>query len=766
MHMADEDILRAGLRYRELFEEAPLSIWEEDFSGVKEYLDKLGETGITDFRDYFMQNPQALAECASRVRVLDVNKRTLELYGAGSKEEFFANLNEFLCEESYSFMMEQLLAIADGKGSLQGETVNRTLQGEKLDIYLKWIVAPDSRPAYSRVLVTIVDISERVRAEDKLRLAAEEWKDTFDATPDLVMMLDSALRITRVNRATREFFGLPEEQLVGNYCHRHMHGTEQPPAECPVHRIRESKRHEETEFYLPERDMWVQITIDPVLDEAGDIARIVHFCRDITGGKKAEGKLKESERLYRMLADNTQDLICMVDPRGTRLYVSPSYKNVLGYKPEELLGDHLLSVVHPDELEKVGRDLAEGMGRREPGDSRHRLRHKDGHYLWVDSHGTPLLDEEGNLIGGLAVSWNITEQLEAEEVLKRERQQLISIFESINQVIYVSDPATCEVLYVNQAMKDAFGKELIGGLCYREFQGLEEPCDFCTNGIILANQGEPYIWEYHNPLTDRDYLIVDRIITWPPDERDARFELAIDITERKQTEKALRDYNEQLKNFLAVAAHELRHPICLVQGYANTLVDFRQDMPQEMLNEVFDSIAIASHRLTNLVEELLEVSRIEKERFPIERCDVDPERILRQVVEEMRERGVENPFEVKTAEGVGSWSLDQDKFHELMVILVDNAAKYSPPDSPVEVGLEKTADGLSICVLDRGRGVSAEEREKIFQRFYQVEDPRHHSIPGLGLGLYIAREIVDGHGGSIGHEDRPGGGSVFRVILP
>lgn len=764
--MADEVISQAGLRYRELFEEAPLSIWEEDFSGVKEYLDDLGRTGITDFRDYFIRNPLALAECASLVRVLDVNKRTLELYGAGSKEEFFANLNEFLCEESYFFMMEQLLAIAGGKGSLQGETVNRTLQGEKLDIYLKWIVAPDSRPAYSRVLVTIVDISERVRAERELKVAVKEWKDTFDATPDLVMMLDPVLRITRVNRATREFFGLPEEQLVGGYCHHHMHGTEQPPAECPVHRIRESKCHEETEFYLPERDIWMQVTTDPVLDEAGDITRIVHFCRDITGSKRAGEKLRESERLYRMLADNTQDLICMVDPQGIRLYVSPSYKNVLGYEPEELLGGHLLSVAHPDELERVSREFEEGMGELALGNSRHRLRHKDGHYLWVDSHGTPLLDEAGELIGGLAVSRNITERVEAEEVLKRERRQLISIFESINQIIYVSDPVTCEVLYVNQAMKDAFGKEFIGGLCYREFQGLEEPCDFCTNRIILDSHGEPYIWEYHNPLTGRDYLIVDRIITWPPDERDARFELAIDITERKQTEEALREYNEQLKNFLAVAAHELRHPICLVQGYANTLVDFRQDLTQEVLSEIYDSIGIASHRLTNLVEELLEVSRIEKERFRVERSEVDPQAILRQVVGEMRERGADNPFEVKTATGIGVWSLDKDKFHQLMVILLDNAVNYSPPHSPVEAELEKTADGLSLSVLDRGRGVSAAERDKIFQRFYQVEDPRHHSIPGLGLGLYIAREIVEGHGGGIWCEPREGGGSAFRVILP
>ncbi len=157
--------------------------------------------------------------------------------------------------------------------------------------------------------------------------------------------------------------------------------------------------------------------------------------------------------------------------------------------------------------------------------------------------------------------------------------------------------------------------DLVGGLCYREFQGLEEPCGFCTNPIILGNKGEPYVWEYHNPVTDRDYLLVDRIIGWPPDGRDARFELAVDITERKQAEEALMETNEQLKGFLSVAAHELRHPINLVQGYVGTLNDFRGDSSPEMLEEIYSGIRRASNRLVRLVEELLEVSRIEQERF-------------------------------------------------------------------------------------------------------------------------------------------------------
>jgi PAS domain S-box-containing protein len=150
----------------------------------------------------------------------------------------------------------------------------------------------------------------------------------------------------------------------------------------------------------------------------------------------------------------------------------------------------------------------------------------------------------------------ISERRRAEEALRSEREQLLSIFDSVSEIIYVSDPATHEVLYANRTLKEAFGRELVGGVCYREFQGLDSPCDFCTNGIIMKQKGEPYRWEYHNPVLDRDYFIVDRIIKWP-DGRDARFEFAVDITERRRAEEALseseRRYRTFVQNFHGIA---------------------------------------------------------------------------------------------------------------------------------------------------------------------------------------------------------------------
>ena len=134
----------------------------------------------------------------------------------------------------------------------------------------------------------------------------------------------------------------------------------------------------------------------------------------------------------------------------------------------------------------------------------------------------------------------------AEEVLKFEQEQLLSVFESIDEVIYVVDPESHEILYANKHLKDSFGRELVGGICYRELQDLDEPCDFCTDEIIFGNKGEPYTWEYHNTVLDRDYLITDRVMKWP-DGRDVRFEIAIDITERKRAERELRESEEKYR---------------------------------------------------------------------------------------------------------------------------------------------------------------------------------------------------------------------------
>ena len=153
------------------------------------------------------------------------------------------------------------------------------------------------------------------------------------------------------------------------------------------------------------------------------------------------------------------------------------------------------------------------------------------------------------IIFGILVSLVTIERKKVREALEFERAQLLSIFNSINEVVYVTVPKTYEILYVNKTLEDLLQKHVVGSICYREFQGKESPCDFCTNDIILKEKGKPYHWEYHNPFLNRDYMIVDKIIKWP-DGRDARLEIAVDITERKSAEKELKASEKNYRTIL------------------------------------------------------------------------------------------------------------------------------------------------------------------------------------------------------------------------
>jgi PAS domain S-box-containing protein len=145
---------------------------------------------------------------------------------------------------------------------------------------------------------------------------------------------------------------------------------------------------------------------------------------------------------------------------------------------------------------------------------------------------------------------DLVERLKAEQTLNEPWEQLISIFDAIDEKVYVSDPVTHEILYVNPAKKSVFGQDIVGQECYRAFQGLDEPCDFCTNPMIFGeNFGKTHIWEFQNRKTGKWVRCIDRAIRWS-DGRTARFEMAIDIHDRKAAEEALRTNEQEYRSIV------------------------------------------------------------------------------------------------------------------------------------------------------------------------------------------------------------------------
>ncbi|MBC7248133.1 MAG: MEDS domain-containing protein [Actinobacteria bacterium] len=219
-----------------------------------------------------------------------------------------------------------------------------------------------------------------------------------------------------------------------------------------------------------------------------------------------------------------------------------------------------------------------------------------------------------------------------------------------------------------------------------------------------------------------------------------------------------------LKDFIDVASHELRHPVTLVKGYALSLRERWEELPEGEAREMLAAVDEGVDRLTRLVEGLLDVSSIERGRFRLELQEAELPSLVRRALDEtVKTRG---RLKLRLRGKTGTCLLDPTRFLEVMVILLENARKFSTPCSPVEVEVERKEDHYLISVLDRGPGIPEEDRERVFERFHQVEKAPFHSKPGLGMGLYVAREIVERHHGKIWYEPRDGGGSVFRFTIP
>lgn len=215
--MAQELLRESERRYKSLFEDSPISLWEEDFSHVKYYLDSLRDQGIINFRAFFDENPEMVTHCAQLVELVDVNIATLQFFCAESKKDLLAGLDRVFTEKSLLAFKEELVALAEGKRIYEAESEHKTLEGETKFVSIHLSVAPGAEDTLNKVLVSILDITERCNAEQELRDHRAFLHQIIDTVPSPIFVKDREGRFVLVNKAMAELYGskTPSE-LVGH----------------------------------------------------------------------------------------------------------------------------------------------------------------------------------------------------------------------------------------------------------------------------------------------------------------------------------------------------------------------------------------------------------------------------------------------------------------------------------------------------------------------------------------------------------------------
>jgi signal transduction histidine kinase len=270
-----------------------------------------------------------------------------------------------------------------------------------------------------------------------------------------------------------------------------------------------------------------------------------------------------------------------------------------------------------------------------------------------------------------------------------------------------------------------------------------------------------------------DYLIKPSDV----DELRATVGRALERRRLRQRLVELEQLDKLKTQFLSMASHELRTPLTAVSGFMQIArrrmgrLGAATDVPQpwreeaQKADETLDMANRQAKKLARLIDELLDVSRLQQGRVEMRLAEIDLGEIVREVGERMKLLSKGHEIETKV-EGTAAIVGDRDRIEQVFENLVGNAMKYSPENGPIEVSLHLNGANAVVSVRDHGIGIAPAEVEKIFGLFYRSPDPRADHVGGLGLGLYISREIVSRHHGRLWAERNPDAGTTFHVTLP
>lgn len=360
--------------------------------------------------------------------------------------------------------------------------------------------------------------------------------------------------------------------------------------------------------------------------------------------------------------------------------------------------------------------------------------------------------------------------LQAETQRVQQRSQAI-IQNSADGILLID--ANWRVVGFNPALERLTGwraEEVYGVPCrdvlQARFHGEEQCQDPCP--ILESADREPHFAECQ--IRTRDGRSIDVGISYGVIRNDrgqveGLVEVIRDISQQKELDRLRND-------FVSTVSHELRTPLALIKGYAATLLRSDIELQGEVQKRFVRQIDVATDRLTRLIDNLLSVGRIEAGRLELLQGPLDLGRLIRKVMGDM-EAVADGRRLVSQVMPASTALADADKVEQVLLNLLHNAIKFSAPGSTITLSVGEASSGegpdqgyLLISVADQGRGIPPEHRERIFERFYQVETGLTRSASGTGLGLYICRNLVEAHGGRIWVEEAEGGGSVFRFTLP
>lgn len=484
-------------------------------------------------------------------------------------------------------------------------------------------------------------------------------------------------------------------------------------------------------------------------------------------------EIEKREAKFRALIENSSDAIVLLDKNGKFLYRSPSSQKITLEDPSQRLGSSFMNVVYEEDKEKVKKWLYDVIKGKQDGPRTTIFRRilTNGGTPWLEATAENLLDDP-SLNAIVINARNVTDQVEATMNLKKSQEELQTILENIIDAVLVYD-GNGKILYANAAavklnkyqslkglMEDSsFGKHMEKFLLVTDESGKS----LVPENLWNIMQEKKIVTEIRKYIFKEDgeeqwRKVTTALIVDGNGKIDLIVSISQDITEEKEKER-LKD------EFISTASHELKTPITSASLYTGILQKHLQETGDQKGFATLNKVDSQLRRLTKLINDLLDVSRINTGGIYMKKQNVIIDALIAEVVEEMQYTTITHKLIIK-GESKRKVFVDKERIREVLVNLISNAIKYSPASKKVEVLVENKKKEVKICVRDYGVGIRTENQEKIFEPFYRESHKSGARFPGLGLGLHISSKIITMHGGKLWVDSIYGKGSEFCILLP
>ena len=700
---------------------------------------------------------------------------------------------------------------AEGRASRYDEDI-RMAGGRLMSIDFTLKPLRDAAGEVTHLVASAVDITDRRRQEEELRASSALLKAVSEQTSELLLVKDRAGRILMANPAALELLGRSAALVIGRTDLDLLPDKAQAAALMETdRRIMASGKAEVVEEPISkwgQKRIWLS-TKTPYRDGAGNVMGLITVSRDITERQRA---IEEREELLGELAltasaaerkgahleavfQAMEDGVAVFDMEGNVVLVNPAAARIHGLPDTAAMRRHYSHLANTYVLlqdDGVALPLAQWpMSRVLRGESitncELRARRRDtGQESLFSFSGEPVRDEQGRQAFGVVVVRDVTAAKRAERALREseehahgrarelqaaldelerigaERQLAVDVLEH-GEALFVLDGGFRFVL-VNEKQEQMSGvprSRVLGRVIWDVFPAAADP-------------QSKYWQEYHRVMRERVPAQFEerygQLDTWVlvnvyPIYPDSIAVFILDIGKRKRAEEALRQADQQKDAFIAMLSHELRNPLSPIVVATHILQS--RNFQDPVSRGALEILLRQSRQMGRLLDDLLDVARITRNRLQLQIEIVDLVQCLQDAVHSSQELIGEKshvlelhlPHEPALLRG------DPVRLTQVVTNLLNNAAKYSPPGSKIDVGLELVPGALVLSVRDNGPGIRPEVLPHIFDAFYNAATASH-AKQGLGIGLWLTHRLVTMHGGTIEVENTPGAGAHFTVKLP